>query len=62
MGNKIKIKVVKNKVVFLFCIVEVDIMYGEGILCEGEFVDMVVEVDVINKSGLWYFYKEECIG
>ncbi|GAM93814.1 recombinase RecA [Listeria monocytogenes] len=39
-----------------------DIMYGEGISREGELVDMAAEVDVINKSGSWYSYKEERIG
>lgn len=47
MGNKMKIKVVKNKVVLLFCIVEVDIMYGEGILKEGEIIDFGIEFDIV---------------
>ncbi|WP_460495144.1 recombinase RecA, partial [Dactylosporangium cerinum] len=63
MGNKTKIKVVKkNKVAPPFRIAEVDIMYGEGISREGELVDIAAEVDVINKSGSWYSYKEERIG
>lgn len=62
MGNKMRIKVVKNKVVFLFCMVEVDIMYGEGIFKEGEIIDFGIEFDIVQKSGLWYFYEEECFG
>ncbi|WP_239254089.1 recombinase RecA [Listeria ilorinensis] len=62
IGNKTKIKVVKNKVAPPFKVAEVDIMYGQGISREGELVDMAAEVDVINKSGSWYSYKEERIG
>ncbi|MBA3925318.1 recombinase RecA [Listeria sp. FSL L7-1582] len=62
IGNKTKIKVVKNKVAPPFRVAEVDVMYGFGISREGELVDMASEIDVINKSGSWYSYNEERIG
>jgi len=62
VGNRTKIKVVKNKVAPPFKVAEVDIMYGQGISQEGELLDMAVEKDLISKSGAWYGYKEERIG
>ncbi len=62
IGNRIKIKVVKNKVAPPFKVAEVDIMYGEGISQEGELLDMASEEDIVNKSGAWYSYQEERIG
>ncbi|NRR75927.1 recombinase RecA [Tetragenococcus halophilus] len=61
IGNRTKLKVVKNKVAPPFKIAQVDIMYGEGISQVGELLDMVVEKDLIDKSGAWYSYKEERI-
>lgn len=62
VGNKTKIKVVKNKVAPPFRVAEVDIMYGEGVSREGEIVDMASELDIVQKSGAWYSYNDERVG
>lgn len=62
VGNRTKIKVVKNKVAPPFKVAEVDIMYGEGISQVGELLDMGSEKDIVNKSGAWYSYEGERIG
>ncbi|WP_075617589.1 recombinase RecA [Paenisporosarcina indica] len=62
MGNKTKIKVVKNKVAPPFRTAEVDVMYGQGISREGEIVDLGAEMDIVNKSGSWYAYNDDRIG
>ncbi|TLQ51495.1 recombinase RecA [Lacticaseibacillus casei] len=62
VGNRTKIKVVKNKVAPPFKVAIVDIMYGRGISQSGELVDMAVEKDIVEKSGSWYAYQGERIG
>lgn len=62
VGNRTKIKVVKNKVAPPFKVAEVDIMYGEGISRAGEVIDLSVEEDIVEKSGAWYSYNGERLG
>ncbi len=62
VGNRTKVKVVKNKLAPPFKNVEFDLMYGEGISRTGDLIDMGVELEVIEKSGSWYSYNSERIG
>lgn len=62
VGNRTRIKVVKNKVAPPFKQAEVDIMYGEGISREGSIIDIAAEMDIVNKSGAWYSYEGERLG
>jgi recombination protein RecA len=62
IGNQTKIKIVKNKVAPPFRIVEVDIMYGQGISKTGEMIDLGVREEIVEKAGAWYSYEGEKIG
>ena len=62
IGNRVKVKVVKNKVAPPFRTAEFDIMYNEGIARSGEIVDLGVKYGIVEKAGAWYAYKEEKIG
>lgn len=62
VGNKVKVKIAKNKVAPPFKVAELEIVYGEGLSTIGEVIDLAVEMDVLDKAGAWYSYKEERIG
>eukprot|EP01156_Anaeramoeba_ignava_P006397 Anaeramoba_ignava/a348547_18.p1 GENE.a348547_18~~a348547_18.p1 ORF type:complete len:344 (+),score=65.23 a348547_18:308-1339(+) len=62
IGNRVKVKVVKNKVAAPFKLAEFDIMFGEGISKTGELIDYGVKLDIVDKAGAWFSYGDSKIG
>ena len=62
IGNLTRVKVVKNKVAPPFKVVDLDLIYGQGVSREAEILDLAVNNDIINKSGAWFSYNDEKLG
>ena len=62
VGNRTRVKIVKNKIAPPFKEAEFDIMFGKGISKEGDILDLATSIDVVNKSGAWYAYNGDKIG
>ena len=62
VGNRTRVKIVKNKIAPPFKEAEFDIMFGKGISKEGDVLDLAASINIVNKSGAWYAYNGEKIG
>jgi recombination protein RecA len=62
VGNRVRVKVVKNKVAAPFRQTEFDIMFDEGISAEGDLIDLAITDDIVNKTGAWFSYKDTRLG
>jgi recombination protein RecA len=62
IGNRVKVKIVKNKLAPPFREAQFDLIFGEGISKEGDLIDCALDVDLIEKAGTWYSYKDERLG
>ncbi|MDO4474673.1 MAG: recombinase RecA [Eubacteriales bacterium] len=62
VGNRVRVKIVKNKIAPPFKEAEFDIMFGKGISKEGDILDLAAKINIVNKSGAWYAYNGEKIG
>ena len=62
IGNRTRVKIVKNKVAPPFKITEFDIMYGQGISYEGDLIDLATKADIIVKTGSWFSFEDSQIG